>query len=144
MKIKKKIKDVLFGFLLLILATGVMSNIMKSRELGKLRAQQQEIIQTDYKDIGTRQKIDRDVWQELKNINRQIQADTVVLTTSQTADTIYLDRKYGDTDYMIFVIMRSKSGTYSDYVVIPLSDSSFEITKNTADISTVQWITIHK
>lgn len=112
--------------------------------INELFAQQQGIIQTDYKDIGTRQKIDRDVWQELKNINRQIQADTTVLTASQTADTIYLDRKYGDTDYMIFVGMRSKSGTYSDYVVIPLSDSTFEITKNVTDVSTVQWMTIKK
>ena len=111
---------------------------------GLVFGQKQKYVQTDYKDLITRQKIDRDLYEQLDLLDRQTQADTLVLTNAQTADTVYLDRKYSDTNYMIFVIMRSKSGTYTDYVVIPLTDSSFAITKNSADVSTVQWMAIHK
>lgn len=108
-------------------------------------AQQPKIIQTDYKDIGSRQKADRDIWAELRRINRQTQVDTVYLTEGQTADTVYLEQKYADTDYKIFANIKVVRGIIqSNYYLLPLTDSSFQITKATDDSSTVQWMTISK
>jgi len=112
-----------------------------------LFAQQPKIIQTDYKDIGSRQKADRDIWVELRRINRQTQTDTLVFTDGNTADTVYLDNKYGDTAYTIFLLYRKESGTqHTDMpYVCPLSDSSFVISSiHIDDVSVVQWMTISK
>lgn len=110
-------------------------------------AQQQKYRQTDPKDIATRQQIDRDLQNQIWLLDREIQADTTVLTAGQTADTIDLEHKYEDLGYTILLLYRRQAGdidSLSPYCY-PITDSSFVIDgKNSNDSSTVQWMTIHK
>lgn len=107
-------------------------------------AQRPPPIQIDPDDMATRIKIDRGLRLMIERLDRQTQADTIQLTTGQTADTIQLDNKYEDTNYMAFVIRREAKGAHIDYTIQPISDSSFVITKVEGDSSWVQWMTIYK
>lgn len=105
-------------------------------------AQKPRYIQLDYKDLVTRQRIDRDLYQDIQSV---FQADTLIFTSGQTADTVYLEDKYSDTDFLIFFSYRAKLGTIvAPIVLAPLSDSSFIFTKGVNDTSTVQWMAIYK
>ena len=100
--------------------------------------------QTDPNDIVTRDKIDRQIDGLFERLDRQVQADTVALTGSQPADTVQLQNKFPDKSYVIVVLMRVVSGGSSVYSAYPLSDSSFAITKESADISSLNWIAVYR
>jgi hypothetical protein len=107
-------------------------------------AQQQRFRQTDPDDIVTRNRIDRDLYEWLNKLDWQIQADTVLLT-SGTSQVVQLDRKYPNVGYQIFLTIQVTRGTHDDYyVVVPTTDSSFTVTKNDADLSTIMWMTVYK
>ena len=100
--------------------------------------------QTDPQDIVTRDKIDRDIDSWIERLDRQTQADTVLLAAG-TSQVVQLDNKYKDTDYQVFLQIRVLRGSQNNlYVIMPTTDSSFTITKHTDDLSTVQWMSIHK
>lgn len=100
--------------------------------------------QTDPNDIVTRNKIDRQIDALFERFDRQIQADTVLLVVG-TSQIVYLDRKYPDTDYHIFIEYRTVRGNISIFKAIPTTDSSFTLAKTTSgDESTIQYMTIHK
>jgi len=100
--------------------------------------------QTDPMDIVTRNKIDRDIDAWIERLDRQTQADTVLLAAG-TSQAVQLNNKYADTDYRVFLQIRVLRGSQNNlYVVVPTTDSSFTITKHTDDLSTVQWMTICK
>ena len=111
--------------------------------IGSLFAQR-GTIQTDYKDIGSRQKIDRNLWGSIEVLDEQIQADTVYLTPGNTADTVQLDNKYKDTHFQVFVEVQTARDASSLLKVKSNTDSSFIITKHVDDSSTVQWMSVHK
>jgi hypothetical protein len=125
-----------FWFILIAIVVAVLGH-------GFLDAQQQRYRQTDPQDMKTRQKIDRDLYEQLWLLDKEIQADSLKLDAGQTTDTAYLDHKYSDLNYMVFVQIRWAGATTSTYYAAPISDSSFMITKNSNDASIVQWMTIH-
>lgn len=106
-------------------------------------AQQQIVRQTDPDDIDTRQRIDRELEEKIRLLDRQIQADTVLLVGGAT-QVVYLDRKYADADYQVFLEYRIFRGSGTIFQAAPTTDSSFTITKNVNDISTIQYMAIHK
>lgn len=145
MTIKKFMWD--FTLASCILIVGYLSMSMIIWFTQDTFSQSQGILQTDYKDIGSRQKIDRDLWGSIEVLNKQTQVDTVVFSGGNTADTIYLDLKYSDTDYIILLLYRKEIGTQNTDMpyAYPLSDSSFIIESiHTDDVSVVQWMSIHK
>lgn len=83
----------------------------------------------------------------LRNLNWHIQSDTVDLASDKTLDTVYLEDKYEDTGYNIFIAGRHKWGLADrdviEYYATPISDSSFTIVKNSGDTSRIQYITLH-
>ena len=101
--------------------------------------------QTDPKDIRIRQAIDKQIEGWLQRINNQVQTDTLKFTTG-TSVTVYLPQKYPDKNYTIFFSYRTISGTFTfqTNACVPLTDSSFSISKASADVSVVQWMVIHK
>lgn len=105
-------------------------------------AQDQPVRQTDPEDMRARQKIDRDLYEKIWLLDREIQVDTVLLVGG-TSQVVYLDRKYPDTDYQIFLQSRV-SRSWSSISIAPTTDSSFTITKGTGNASTIQYMTIHK
>lgn len=110
-------------------------------------SQEQKIKQTDPTDLTQRQRIDRDLYGEIRKLRRETQADTFYLTAGDTADTIFMGNKYSDTDYVIFAWVRTIRGTNSLRAteLFPLTDSSFEVrNKHANDSCTIQWMTIHK
>jgi len=104
--------------------------------------------QTDPDDIVTRNKIDRDIDGWIERLDRQIQVDTLKTKASSQSDTVYLDRKYKDANYRIFVTVLTSRPTTSIVtpVATPLTDSSFTIKMHCVgnDSSSVQWMTIRK
>ena len=100
--------------------------------------------QTDPDDIVTRDRIDRQIDAWIERLDRQIQADSVLLVAGTEAQVVYLDRKYPDTDYQIFLAYRVWRVATSLFTIIPTTDSSFTITKGSTDVSTLHWMTIRK
>lgn len=122
---------------------GIIFGLLMAGLVVVLDAQQQIVRQTDPDDIETRQRIDRELEEIIRLLDRQVQADTVLLVSGAT-QVVYLDRKYPDTDYQIFIDWQTFRGSMTVFQVAPTTDSSFTITKNTADLSTIQYMTIHK
>jgi len=108
----------------------------------------QKYIQTDPYDITGRQWIDRDIYWNLNDVETQTQADTITLRSvggTISTDTIQLSTKYQDADYMVFLQTRDQIGdSTAIYECVPLTDSSFTITKNANDSSLIQYMIIHK
>lgn len=118
-----------------------------------LDAQQQPVRQTDPDDIRVRQRIDGDLYEKIWLLDRQIQADTVCLTGGDTLEVVQLDHKYPNKNFVVIANIRVQIGQLGavppnqlafDYVIIPISDSSFTIKHSIQDSSTVNWMTIHK
>lgn len=110
-----------------------------------LFAQDQQYTQADM-DFILSQKIEkfRDIYQHVTLLDRQTQADTHTVAEGTTPDTICLDRKYKDTDYYVFITPQGNQQSFL-FGGIPLTDSSFAITRNFSGASIlVQWMTIHK
>ena len=123
----------------------VASFILAMQIIAWVYAIDQRYIQTDPSDIVTRQRIDRDIYEELDYLDFAIQADTVLLTGGQTADTVQLGGKYKDTDYMILLSVRNLRVVINWSVrASPLTDSSFVITKGSSDVSTLYWMTFYR
>lgn len=99
--------------------------------------------QADPDDIVTKDKIDRQIDNWLEKLDRQIQADTVVLVAG-ASQVVQLAHKYPDTDYKIFVSCRVDDNYSADMVLTPTTDSSFTITKGNLDESTIQYMTVYK
>jgi hypothetical protein len=99
--------------------------------------------QTDPDDIVTRDRIDRQIDALFERFDRQIQADTVLLVVG-TSQVIYLNRKYPDLDYQIFVSYRNLRDEPTILLVTPTTDSSFTLVKSNDDENTIQYMTIHK
>lgn len=130
-----KTKWLMLRYVLYAIIVALVANV--------ILAQQQIVRQTDPDDIETRQRIDRELEEKIRLLDRQIQADTVLLVEGAT-QVVYLDRKYSDTDYQIFLQYRTFRGSWTFHWVAATTDSSFTITKNYSDESTIQWMTIHK
>lgn len=129
---------VVWGLRLVLLAVScwLIAGIVDARYL-KYR-------QTDPDDIVTRDRIDRDIDGWIERLDRQTQADTVLLVGG-TSQAVQLNKKYKDNDYQVFLQIRVLRGSQNNlYVVAPTTDSSFTITKHTDDLSTVQWMAIYK
>lgn len=107
-------------------------------------AQQQIVRQTDPDDMKARQRIDRELEEKIRLLDREIQVDTVLLVTGSLTQVIYLDRKYPDTGYQIFITARNYRVAMSVYYATPTTDSSFTLKKSSADVSTIQYMTIYK
>lgn len=131
-----KIRWLVLRYVLYAIIVALVANVILAQQHQKLR-------QTDPQDMDARHKIDDERWLDILLLDRQIQADTVLLAAGGT-QVVYLDRKYPDTDYQIFVELRTLRGSVVFYRITPTTDSSFTITKHTADVSTIQYMTIHK
>lgn len=130
---RTKVTGAIWGFIFVALVLFVIVD-----------AQQQRFRQTDPDDIVTRNRIDRDLYERLNELDWQIQTDTVLFAEG-TSQAIQLEHKYPGNDYQVFLTIRVVRGEIDAYyVVVPTTDSSFTVTKNTADLSTVMWITVYK
>jgi hypothetical protein len=100
--------------------------------------------QTKPDDMVTRNALDDEFDRRIKVFeDLGIQADTAILTAGKTIDTIYLEKKYSDLTYKIFVNVRTEIGVHSEFSNIqPLTDSSFVLSKRTDDEGIVNWMTI--
>jgi len=107
-------------------------------------AQQQPVRQTDPEDMDARQRLDSDIYEQMRRLDRQIQSDSVLLVSGYS-QVVYLDHKYADTDYQVFLSLRVERVVANAHRrALPTTDSSFTIHKAEADVSTLSWMTIHK
>jgi len=134
-----KVAGAIWGFLFFLFFVLLVTSIPD--------AQHQRYItykQTDPKDIVTRNKIDREIDGWIKRLDWQIQADTVTITGTSDPDTIYLDWKYQDANFQVFVT----AYVYLSKAVgaVALTDSSFKIEKDheAVGVVKVQWMSVHK
>jgi hypothetical protein len=106
-------------------------------------AQQPKQKLTKVDDLRTIQAKDDDIWNWIRRLNQQIQTDTLKMDGSGTTDTVYLNQKYGDKTYTVFVTRRESSAyTYTAY---PLTDSCFVIiSSQDGDNKVIQWMVIKK